>query len=235
MIGAWPQSHGGSSTARSPIPRGLDRRTSAATGTPPCIRVAPRRSGARRRTGGVGGGGRPPARDPANRDVGGHHLACYVDDLEVAVAYLREASGVAVRATRRRSSRRSLTRARASSRAGRRAGCRWSSQPATAWPYKQTPTSGRSGRPSLGTARRPKEADRQAQWGAPEGRLIPSDADAEGGRRAVRGRSPIRSARRTKRSRVDLTGHVRALGAILEVVDEKGMNDAVSSQRIPDR
>jgi hypothetical protein len=33
----------------------------------------------------------------------------------------------------------------------------------------------------------------------------------------------------------DLMGHVRGLGAMLGVVDEKGMSDAVSSQRIPDR
>lgn len=34
----------------------------------------------------------PPAPQPANSDIGGHHLAFYVEDLDVAVAYLRERS-----------------------------------------------------------------------------------------------------------------------------------------------
>lgn len=32
----------------------------------------------------------PPAPQPRNSDIGGHHLAFYVDDLDAAVAYLRE-------------------------------------------------------------------------------------------------------------------------------------------------
>jgi len=32
----------------------------------------------------------PPAGQPRNSDVGGHHLAFYVDDIDKAVAYLRE-------------------------------------------------------------------------------------------------------------------------------------------------
>ena len=33
---------------------------------------------------------RPPDTQPRNSDIGGHHLAFYVDDLDSAVAYLRE-------------------------------------------------------------------------------------------------------------------------------------------------
>ena len=33
---------------------------------------------------------------PRNSDVGGHHIALYVDDLDVAVDYLRQQSGVTV-------------------------------------------------------------------------------------------------------------------------------------------
>jgi catechol 2,3-dioxygenase-like lactoylglutathione lyase family enzyme len=35
-------------------------------------------------------GGRPQASQPLNSDIGGHHLALYVDDLDVAEQYLRE-------------------------------------------------------------------------------------------------------------------------------------------------
>ena len=38
-------------------------------------------------------------RRPRNSDVGGHHVALYVDDLDVAVAYLREQPGVQVLGT----------------------------------------------------------------------------------------------------------------------------------------
>jgi len=37
----------------------------------------------------------PPAPQPQNSDIGGHHLAFYVDDMDVAVDYLR-AEGVRV-------------------------------------------------------------------------------------------------------------------------------------------
>ncbi|MHB1062971.1 MAG: VOC family protein [Georgenia sp.] len=38
----------------------------------------------------------PPALQPRNSDIGGHHLAFYVDDVDVATAYLRQQVGVTV-------------------------------------------------------------------------------------------------------------------------------------------
>src|SRR5699024_10758115 len=38
----------------------------------------------------------PPAPQPRNSDIGGHHLAFYVDDIDEATQYLREQEGVRV-------------------------------------------------------------------------------------------------------------------------------------------
>lgn len=38
----------------------------------------------------------PPSPQPLNSDIGGHHLAFYVDDIDVATEYLRQQEGVVV-------------------------------------------------------------------------------------------------------------------------------------------